>query len=64
MGMAARVDQALNIVRRFAVSPVFAVVTHSAEGGANNARRAMNEFLPRTGQLSEWVDKQLAGPMQ
>jgi exosortase len=62
-GIAARVNQALNSARRFALSPVFAVITHSAERDPNNARRAMNEFLPATGQLTEWVDKQLAERM-
>jgi exosortase A len=62
-GIAARVDQALNTVRRSAVSPVLAVVTHVAESGPNDARQAIDQFLPRTAQLSEWVDNWLAEPI-
>jgi exosortase len=61
-GIAARVNQALNTVRRSAVSPVIAVVTHSERDGPNDARRAIEGFLGKTTLLSEFVGKLLSAP--
>jgi exosortase A len=61
-GMAARFNQALNTVRRSAVSPVLAVVTYFGGNRPNDTRRAIDAFLPRTARLSELVSKSLSAP--
>jgi exosortase A len=61
-GIAARVNQALNTVRRSAVSPVLAVVTHFGGDSPNSARHTIDTFLPRTASLSESVSKWISAP--
>jgi exosortase A len=61
-GFAARVNQALNTVRRSAVSPVVAVVTHSERDGPINARQAIDGFLVKTGPFSDLISKLLLEP--
>jgi exosortase A len=61
-GIAARVDQALNSVRRAPDSPVYLVITHLAQGGPIEARRALDDFLPKAAVFSGSVRQSLAQP--
>jgi exosortase len=47
-GIAARVDQALNALRRAPIPPVLVVVTHSSGDNLEGARRAVAHFLDKT----------------
>ncbi len=62
LGIAARVDQALNTARRAAVSPVVAVVSHSEAGGLIDTRQAVDGFLQKTTPFSVLVGKLLSEP--
>jgi len=61
-GIGARVQQALNSLRRASRPPVLAAVTYFSPSGPNETRRAITAFLARTGGLSRWVDRWLAMP--
>jgi hypothetical protein len=61
-GIAARVNQALNTVRRSAVSPVLVLVTHPLRDGPNNAWRAIDGFLDKTAPFLELVTKSPSAP--
>jgi exosortase A len=62
VGIAARLDQALNTFRPAPSSPALAVATYVAKGDLNTAQRAIRSFLPRTAGLSEFVQKWVAAP--
>jgi len=57
-GIASRIDQALNTLRRAPVSPILAVVTHVAEGAPDD-RRGIDGILAKAGPISEFVSKRL-----
>lgn len=61
-GIKARIDQALNSVRRTPRSPVLAAVTVRTASGPNATLQIMNSFLAKTGHLSQWVVRWLAAP--
>ena len=61
-GIAARVDQALNTVRRSAISPVLAVITHFGGDSPNSARHTIDTFLTRTAPLSASVSNWISAP--
>lgn len=56
-GITARIEQALNSVRRSPVSPVVAVVTHPVGKDSGGPWRALRTFLAMTAQLSQLVSQ-------
>jgi hypothetical protein len=59
-GIAARVEQALNSVRRRPESPIYLVVSHFARAGPTDARRGLDDFLPKAAVFSGLVRQSLA----
>jgi exosortase A len=62
LGLRARVDQALNSVRRAPLPPVLAAITVRTASGPNETLRVMRSFLAKTDHLSQWVARSLAEP--
>jgi len=61
-GIAARVDQALNTIRRSPFPPVVVVISHSERDGATNSRRALENFLTKTSVFPELVGQFAMAP--
>jgi exosortase A len=61
-GIAARLEQGLNTLRRAPVSPVLAVITQSSRESLDGARRAVAHFLGKAAPVSGLVDKFGAAP--
>lgn len=62
LGIPARLDQALNSLRRAPRSPVLAAVTAVTNSGPNETLQIMTGFLAKTGGLSQWVARWLGEP--
>jgi exosortase A len=61
-GIGARLDQALNSLRRAPRAPVLAAVTVFGNSGPNETLQIMRRFLAKTGGLSQWVERWLSEP--
>jgi exosortase A len=62
VGIAARLDLALNTVRNSPVPPVVVVVSHSGQSWAAQPGRALARFLDKTAPFSELVGKFASAP--